>query len=618
MRGVYIAASEIETCLGYGVEANHARMLACDVVDRDVCLVQNSCEAADLRLLAERLPACYESEYGRFPLGKMEDGDSGVKELSRLECKLLRCCEAVLEKGKVGLDERRKLGLIFASTKGNIDALGQPGAAHEEVSLTGTTERLAAQLGITGGVATVSQACISALSALILARKWLLCEGYEQVLVCAGDVLGAFICEGFASLKSLDSGQAKPFDINRKGLNLGEGVGAMLLSSAPVEYAPGFTFNIAGGATTNDANHLSAPSRTGKPLAVAITRAMEEAWVRADDLAFVSPHGTATLYNDEMESKAYALAHLSSVPAVGYKGFLGHTLGACGLVELALMLEAMKGGVIPRTYGFCKRGTPEPMGVLNQEQPVAGNAMLKTASGFGGCNAAVVVRHEQAHGGAVHGIWSEDGADSQDVNLSTVPPIVQSQNFTTIAAHKLEMLRRVRIASGEVWVDSEVVYSLADTAFPEFIRGAKIPDEGIGKRFGRMDEQCQLGVVVGQYLVKGYGKVLKPEETCVVLMNRHGSLNSDIKHQESVGLGRMGSPSTFLYTLPSTVLGELCVCFGWQGENIFLLENEPNGQAWQRAYRIVEQCPYASHAVVGWCDYLQGEYLAEFELLRLK
>ena len=176
----------------------------------------------------------------------------------------------------------------------------------------------------------------------------------------------------------------------------------------------------------------------------------------------------------------------------------------------------------------------------------------------------------------------------------------------------------MRIASGEVRVDGEVVYSQADTEFPEFIRGAKIPDEGIGKRFGRMDEQCQLGVVVGQYLVRGYGKVLKPEETCVVLMNRHGSLNSDTKHQESVGGGRMGSPSTFLYTLPSTVLGELCVCFGWQGENIFLLENEPNGQAWQRAHRIVERCSYASHAVVGWCDYLQGEYLADFELIRLK
>lgn len=618
MSGVYIAASEIETCLGYGVEANHARMLACDVVDRDVCLVQNSCEAADLRLLAERMPTCYESEYGRFPLGKMEGEETGEEGLSRLENKLLRCCEAVLEKGKVGWDARQKLGFIFASTKGNIDALGQPGATHEEVSLTGTSERLAARLGITGGVATVSQACISALSALILARRWLLFEGYDQVLVCAGDELGTFICEGFASLKSLDSGQAKPFDSNRKGLNLGEGVGAMLLSSAPVEYAPGFTFNIVGGATTNDANHLSAPSRTGKPLAAAITHAMEEAEVRADDLAFVSPHGTATIYNDEMESKAYALAHLSSVPAVGYKGFLGHTLGACGLVELALMLEAMKGGVIPRTYGFCKRGTPEPMGVLSQEQPIAGNAVLKTASGFGGCNAAVVVQHEQAHGGAVRSMLSDAGIDSQYVNLSIANPIVQKQDFTNIAAHKLEVLRRVRIASGEVRVDGEVVYSQADTEFPEFIRGAKIPDEGIGKRFGRMDEQCQLGVVVGQYLVRGYGKVLKPEETCVVLMNRHGSLNSDTKHQESVGGGRMGSPSTFLYTLPSTVLGELCVCFGWQGENIFLLENEPNGQAWQRAHRIVERCSYASHAVVGWCDYLQGEYLADFELIRLK
>lgn len=618
MSGVYIAASEIETCLGYGVEASHARMLACDVVDRDVCLVQNSCEAADLRLLAERMPTCYESEYGRFPLGKMEGEETGEEGLSRLENKLLRCCEAVLEKGKVGVEARRKLGFIFASTKGNIDALGQPGATHDEVSLTGTTERLAARLGIAGGVATVSQACISALSALILARKWLLFEGYEQVLVCAGDELGTFICEGFASLKSLDSGQAKPFDSNRKGLNLGEGVGAMLLSSAPVEYAPGFTFNIVGGATTNDANHLSAPSRTGKPLAAAITHAMEEAEVRADDLAFVSPHGTATIYNDEMESKAYALAHLSSVPAVGYKGFLGHTLGACGLVELALMLEAMKGGVIPRTYGFCKRGTPEPMGVLSQEQPIAGNAVLKTASGFGGCNAAVVVQHEQAHGGAVRSMLSDASIDSQYVNLSIATPIVQKQDFTNIAAHKLEVLRRVRIASGEVRVDGEVVYSQVDTAFPEFIRGARIPDEGIGKRFGRMDEQCQLGVVAGQYLLRGYGKEFKPEETCVVLMNQHGSLNSDIKHQESLGIGRMGSPSTFLYTLPSTVLGELCVCFGWQGENIFLLENEPNGQAWQRAHRIAEQCPYASHAVVGWCDYLQGEYRAEFELMRLK
>lgn len=618
MSGVYIAASEIETCLGYGVEANHARMLACDVVDRDVCLVQNSCEAADLRLLAERMPTCYESEYGRFPLGKMEGEETGEEGLSRLENKLLLCCEAVLEKGKVGVEAKRKLGFIFASTKGNIDALGQPGATHDEVSLTGTTERLAARLGIAGGVATVSQACISALSALILARKWLLFEGYEQVLVCAGDELGTFICEGFASLKSLDSGQAKPFDSNRKGLNLGEGVGAMLLSSAPVEYAPGFTFNIVGGATTNDANHLSAPSRTGKTLAAAITHAMEEAEVRADDLAFVSPHGTATIYNDEMESKAYALAHLSSVPAVGYKGFLGHTLGACGLVELALMLEAMKGGVIPRTYGFCKRGTPEPMGVLSQEQPIAGNAVLKTASGFGGCNAAVVVQHEQAHGGAVRSMLSDAGIDSQYVNLSIATPIVQKQDFTNIAAHKLEVLRRVRIASGEVRVDGEVVYSQVDTAFPEFIRGARIPDEGIGKRFGRMDEQCQLGVVAGQYLLRGYGKEFKPEETCVVLMNQHGSLNSDIKHQESLGIGRMGSPSTFLYTLPSTVLGELCVCFGWQGENIFLLENEPSGQAWQRAHRIAEQCPYASHAVVGWCDYLQGEYRAEFELMRLK
>lgn len=126
---------------------------------------------------------------------------------------------------------------------------------------------------------------------------------------------------------------------------------------------------------------------------MAINRALQEANISASQVGMVSAHGTATVYNDEMESKAFALAGLSATPLHSFKGYVGHTLGAAGIVESAIILEAIRHQTLIPSAGFSQPGTPELVNVTTSLQPAVIDYALKTASGFGGCNAAVVWRN---------------------------------------------------------------------------------------------------------------------------------------------------------------------------------------------------------------------------------
>jgi 3-oxoacyl-[acyl-carrier-protein] synthase-1 len=137
-------------------------------------------------------------------------------------------------------------------------------------------------------------------------------------------------------------------------------------------------------------NHISGPSRTGEELAIAIRKALDDASVSPSSVDFISAHGTATQYNDDMEARAFALAGLSPVPANSLKGYFGHTLGAAGLVESIVSIHSMKGNVMIPTLGFQEPGVPVEMNICDRLQQAEVNHCLKTASGFGGCNAALV------------------------------------------------------------------------------------------------------------------------------------------------------------------------------------------------------------------------------------
>ena len=117
---------------------------------------------------------------------------------------------------------------------------------------------------------------------------------------------------------------------------------------------------------------------------------MKDAGVEAKNIDMISAHGTATIYNDDMESKAINLAGLQQVPVNSLKGYYGHTLGAAGLIETVISIHSMKANMMIPTKGFTVPGTAESINVCSTLQPGLLNTCLKTASGFGGCNAAVV------------------------------------------------------------------------------------------------------------------------------------------------------------------------------------------------------------------------------------
>jgi 3-oxoacyl-[acyl-carrier-protein] synthase-1 len=200
------------------------------------------------------------------------------------------------------------------------------------------------------------------------------------------DVISKFVLSGFQSFQAISTGHCKPFDINRTGINSGEGAATIVLSSLP----QGAAIKITGGSVSNDANHISGPSRTGQELCIAINKAISDADLSEKDINYISAHGTATLYNDEMEALALNLANLQSVPVNSLKGYYGHTLGAAGLIESVVAVHSMKEDIVLPSIGFSEMGVSKPINISTGLQKLSLTHCLKTASGFGGCNAAII------------------------------------------------------------------------------------------------------------------------------------------------------------------------------------------------------------------------------------
>lgn len=282
--------------------------------------------------------------------------------------------------------------LIVCSTKGNTHLLDvDDRTPSERISLPGSAAVLARHFNFIQPPIVVSNACISGLLGLITGLRLLRAGFFDNAVVTGADVITKFILSGFGSFQALSPGICRPFDRDRDGINLGEGAGTVILSTFS-EYSQGF--RLRGGAVSNDANHISGPSRTGLELSQAIGLAMRDAGCVPADIGFVSAHGTATAYNDEMEAKAITLAGLQDVPVNSLKGYYGHTLGAAGLIESIVTLASMREGLILPSAGFENNGVTTPLNICGSVTPMTGASLdtcLKTASGFGGCNAAVVL-----------------------------------------------------------------------------------------------------------------------------------------------------------------------------------------------------------------------------------
>ena len=213
---------------------------------------------------------------------------------------------------------------------------------------------------------------------------------YKDAFVIAGDEISEFVISGFNSFQAIGNEPCTPYDKNRNGINIGEAAAAVYITSEASENDK-FRFKVLGDSAINDANHISGPSRTGDGLYGSIKNAMTEAQVSAEQIDFISAHGTATLYNDEMEAIAFNRMELQNVPLNSMKGFYGHCLGASGLLESMISMESALHSTLIQSKNFKEMGVSQPLNIIKENQPAAIRYILKTASGFGGCNAAVVL-----------------------------------------------------------------------------------------------------------------------------------------------------------------------------------------------------------------------------------
>jgi 3-oxoacyl-[acyl-carrier-protein] synthase-1 len=301
-----------------------------------------------------------------------------------------------------GMDAKDpKTILIISSTKGNIHLLetGKPfhdlpasgrKQLEERIALPTSAQLVGDYFHFVHQPIVVSHACVSGLLGIIAAMRLLQSGQYEHAVVAGADIISKFVLAGFQSFQAISDQPCRPFDADRNGLTLGEAAGTVILSSGLGNSSD--SLEIAGGSISNDANHISGPSRTGKELYQAIQTAMKNARVSAREIDFISAHGTATLYNDEMEAKAITLAKLQEVPMNSLKGYFGHTLGAAGLIESIVSMQSLKENLVLPTAGFSQPGTSEIVNVCSTLQSGQIKNCLKTASGFGGCNAALVIR----------------------------------------------------------------------------------------------------------------------------------------------------------------------------------------------------------------------------------
>ena len=448
---------------------------------------------------------------------------------------------------RAGIDPKSPRCRFFLSTtKGNVHLLAK---GETERALLGTSANLICRhFGNPNPPLVVSNACISGLSAQIVAMRSIEAGLCDTAVVIGCDVQSEFIISGFQCLHALSPDQCRPFDKDRCGLNLGEAAATIVYAESKHSTLLSQTKWVAeGGAMCNDANHISGPSRTGE----GSYRCLQALDINKDELAFISVHGTSTLYNDEMESIAIDRAGLADVPLFSLKGIYGHTMGAAGVLETILSMQAVEHGVVFGTRGFENLGVSRQVNVSVDCRTTNKQSFVKLLSGFGGCNAAMKFSLTDN---------SRLSRDSRDFRKSGINAI-----YITPTAEELVELYRKEVGD-----------------YPKFFK---------------MDPLARLGFVASEMLLKECPKA----DYGVLLFNRSSSMADDMAFQATIQSHSewFPSPALFVYTLPNIVTGEIAIRNHFQTETNFMVLDSP------RTGIMAEQIALAAQhgpQIAGWCE----------------
>jgi len=489
--------------------------------------------------------------------GLMVDG------FTRFESVVLHSVREALERTSFDVASDRVV-FILSTTKGNVEMLNADGADEGEYP-GAAAKRIAKALGVTTEPIVVCNACISGVAAQILAQRLLDAGLYDYAIVAGGEVQSKFIVSGFQAFKAVTDEVCRPFDIERIGLNLGEGAGTIILTNSAT--ADG-GWQIADGCIRNDAYHLSSPHPQGEGYLLALRSVLGD-----EPLATLSVHGTATMYNDQMESKAIERAGLSNVPLTSLKGIYGHTMGAAGIIETIITMCATDDGIVLGARGFEEIGVSGKVNISSEERKAEGKAFVKMMSGFGGCNGGIK--------------FTPSGSPRRG----------------ELEDSEMRVTHSVKINTTGAWVDGEKLETESQgKALLKELYKSRINDYA---KFYKMDLLTRLTFVASELLLKAEGEETKArEDRAVILFNRSSSIVADKQYLETIRDDEncFPSPAVFLYTLPNLTTGEIAIRNQYSGETSFYILPEKNETLMNDIIRVSFADKKTTSIIAGWID----------------
>ena len=517
-----------------------------------------------------------------------------ISGLSRFESMVVTSVREALSQTTFDVSQPNVI-LIISTTKGDVELL-EESLDSNILSPADSAQRIAKTLGFTTGPIVVCNACISGLSALILASRLLEDGQYDYAVVCGADSQSRFIVSGFQSLKALSPEPCRPFDMERMGLNLGEAAATMILSSIVHSQ-----WTLGPGAIRNDATHISNPAKNGEGSYLALKAVVSEGDQKS--LAFINAHGTATIFNDQMESVAIERAGLMDIPVNAYKGYYGHTMGAAGVLETILSMSAIDDRTILATQGYEELGVSGHISLSASHQSTSKSAFVKMLSGFGGCNAALLLE--------VSGERPEVRDYSQDSQLP--------QNMS-LTSHLLPLTSEHSVLLRPDAVEVDGRHLPIDANGPALLTALYRQYVGDYPKYYKMDPLSRLGFIASELLLQAEGaeRFVACDDRAVIFFNHSSSICADRQYLETIADpdNCFPSPSVFVYTLPNIVTGEIAIRNGYHGETSFYILP-------RRDERLMQQILQAScldlatqSILCGWLDYEDdAHFVADLHIL---
>ncbi len=469
----------------------------------------------------------------------------------------IACARPAIERSGIDVTSNRCV-FVLSTTKGDI-----------WIPTATTARHIAQAFGNQTTPIVVNMACTSGVSAMLIASRMIEAHLYDYAVVIGCDIQIELVVSGFQCVHAVSDEACQPFDKNRHGLNIGEAAAAIVMGNVNVNANVNVNVNvnenvnrwcIVGGSVHNDANHISGPSRTGEGALRCLQDCLE--LVDQSNLACVSVHGTATDYNDEMESIALHRAELDDTPISALKGYFGHTMGAAGVMETIITMHAIEQGWIPACRGYEQQGTTYAVGVSNHERQTSGQAFIKMLSGFGGVNAAIVVAMANANVN-----------DNENANVN------------------VNELFRVKIEDKDLMKE----YKELGINYPKFYK---------------MDGLSRLGWLATEKLLQQVGTdILDGERTCIIMASKNACLFNNRAFEQTMKdhNNYFPSPALFVYTVPNIVTGEIAIQHKLYGETAFYeLDNEKELEPIVQATMATGKF---NNAIVGWVEEGEGAHV---------